>query len=290
MQNSTEKEVGIGIGIGIGIGLDYWMKWQVPVCAFIIVVPACVSIYLIKNKTRIPEAQNSSELLWVPSWRKLSPKCLLFYRALAFLIMAFLLFQMILFSGLFAFYFYTQWTFTLVMVYFGIGTIISAQGCFKSSNKAHQGAGLLGTLMQVIYQTSAAASVLTDLVFWVILVPMMAGKQFELTLLIGCIHSLNAVFLLIDSLLNALPFQWFGFNYFILYSVIYVTFQWILHASGSNWWPYPFLELATPTAPLWYLGLAVVHVPCYAVYLWFVRGKNWMFSKLFQQAFVTRSL
>uniref|UniRef100_A0A803M7A7 Uncharacterized protein n=1 Tax=Chenopodium quinoa TaxID=63459 RepID=A0A803M7A7_CHEQI len=210
-----------------------------------------------------------------------------------------------------------------------IGTIISAQGCFMSaekgpatsagkdkflkndsdgnesaaalgsnkgegsntlqnhdSNDEAGGVGFLGSLMLIVYQISAGASMLTDLVFWCILVPMMAGKQFELTLLIGFIHSLNAVFLVIDSLLNALPFQWFGFTYFILWSVTYITFQWILHACGFTWWPYPFLELSTPWAPLWYLGMAVIHVPCYAVYIMLVKAKNSIFSKLFPRAFV----
>ncbi|XP_056684579.1 uncharacterized protein [Spinacia oleracea] len=114
----------------------------------------------------------------------------------------------------------------------------------------------------------------------------MAGKQFELTLLIGFIHSLNAVFLVIDSLLNAIPFKWFGFLYFILWSTAYTTFQWIIHACGVTWWPYPFLDLSTPWAPLWYFALAVVHVPCYAVYIMLVKGKDSIFSKLFPRAFV----
>ncbi|KNA07747.1 hypothetical protein SOVF_169080, partial [Spinacia oleracea] len=112
--------------------------------------------------------------------------------------------------------------------------------------------------------TSAGASVLTDLVFWCVLVPTMAGKQFELTL----------------------PFKWFGFLYFILWSTAYTTFQWIIHACGVTWWPYPFLDLSTPWAPLWYFALAVVHVPCYAVYIMLVKGKDSIFSKLFPRAFV----
>ncbi|XP_021768644.1 uncharacterized protein LOC110732964 [Chenopodium quinoa] len=313
------------------MSVDYWMKWQVPICGLIIVIPAAVANNLIKKRIRNgeDETHKSKLILWVPCWRNLNPKWLLLYRASAFITMAYLLYQMILFSGLFAFYFYTQWTFALVMVYFAIGTIISAQGCFMSaekgpatsagkdkflkndsdgnesaaalgsnkgegsntlqnhdSNDEAGGVGFLGSLMLIVYQISAGASMLTDLVFWCILVPMMAGKQFELTLLIGFIHSLNAVFLVIDSLLNALPFQWFGFTYFILWSVTYITFQWILHACGFTWWPYPFLELSTPWAPLWYLGMAVIHVPCYAVYIMLVKAKNSIFSKLFPRAFV----
>lgn len=311
-------------------GLGYFLKWQTPVCALIIVIPAAVAATLIKKRFRSsPEPLNFNHL-WIPCWRKLHPRWLLLYRTLAFLTMAWLLYQIVLFSGLFAFYFYTQWTFALVMLYFVLGIIVSAQGCLKSSEKSHieteendtflkdglenrksaatsqttersgtnlhnkhssgdelsQKVGFLGHLMHIVYQTSAGASVLTDLVFWTILVPMMAGKQFQLTLVIGSIHSVNAIFLAIDSLLNALSFEWFGFTYFVLWSATYVTFQWILHSCGFTWWPYPFLELATPWAPLWYLALALIHIPCYGVYILLVKAKDAMFSKLFPQSFV----
>ncbi|CAI9292956.1 unnamed protein product [Lactuca saligna] len=53
-------------------------------------------------------------------------------------------------------------------------------------------------------QTCAGAVVLTDLVFWCLLLPFQSGDGFKLTLLIGCMHSLNVVFLLLDSALNNL--------------------------------------------------------------------------------------
>ncbi|KAK9723692.1 hypothetical protein RND81_05G018300 [Saponaria officinalis] len=306
-------------GVDVGVGLDYWLKWHVPVCGLIMIIPALVALKLI-NSSSSSSSSSSLNDLWVPCWRNLSPRWLLLYRASAFVTMAFLLYQMVLFAGLFAFYFYTQWTFALVMLYFALGTIISARGCFMSSDKmqtastekdnllrnglqanthnnnnlpktinvceADQGAGFLGSAFLIVYQMSAGASILTDLVFWCILMPMMSGKEFELTLVIGCIHSLNAVFLIIDSLLNALPFRWFGFNYFIIWTVTYAIFQWVLHACGFTWWPYPFLELATPWAPLWYLAIALIHIPCYGLYILIVKAKNAIFSKLFPRVFL----
>lgn len=32
------------------------------------------------------------------------------------------------------------------------------------------------------------------------------------------------------------PFPWFRMAYFVLWSSIYVAFQWILHACGFSWW------------------------------------------------------
>jgi len=204
----------------------------------------------------------------------------------------------------------------LVMVYFALGTVISAAGCWTYSNKplpnneesdgfikkdlgdsSHTTtttskhydleAGFWGHLMQAIYQTSAGASILTDIVFWCILVPFLLDENFQLTQLIGWMHSINAVFLLIDSAFNSLPFPWYRLAYFVVWSVVYVLFHWLLHAFGlTNWWPYPFLDLSTPWAPLWYLGLALVHIPCYGLYVLLIKAKNSIFSTMFPHTFL----
>ncbi|XP_059659334.1 uncharacterized protein LOC132306110 isoform X1 [Cornus florida] len=297
-----------------GVGLEYWLQWHVLVCALIFVVPAVVALILIKKK-REPL---SSVHLWVPCWRNLNPLWLLFYRAFAFTSMAFLLFQTVSVYGVSVFYFYTQWSFALVMVYFAVGTAISVRGCWRNSyskktlpkngesdefmkkdlgdsiklqsyykqEDCDHKAGFWEYLMQAIYQTSAGAAILTDIVFWCILVPFLLGENFHLTLLIGCMHSLNAVFLLIDSAINSLPFPWYRLTYFVLWSVVYVIFHWLLHAFGfTNWWPYPFLDLSSPWAPLWYLGLGLVHIPCYGLYVLLMRAKNSIFSRMFPSAF-----
>lgn len=52
-------------------------------------------------------------------------------------------------------------------------------------------------------------------------------------------------------------------------------------------WPYPFLELNTPWAPLWYFGMALVHIPCYGLYELLIKAKDQIFSRLFPQAFLS---
>ncbi|XP_059659335.1 uncharacterized protein LOC132306110 isoform X2 [Cornus florida] len=166
-----------------------------------------------------------------------------------------------------------------------LGDSIKLQSYYKQEDCDHK-AGFWEYLMQAIYQTSAGAAILTDIVFWCILVPFLLGENFHLTLLIGCMHSLNAVFLLIDSAINSLPFPWYRLTYFVLWSVVYVIFHWLLHAFGfTNWWPYPFLDLSSPWAPLWYLGLGLVHIPCYGLYVLLMRAKNSIFSRMFPSAF-----
>ncbi|KAG6436708.1 hypothetical protein SASPL_101610 [Salvia splendens] len=51
-------------------------------------------------------------------------------------------------------------------------------------------------------------------------------------------------------------------------------------------WPYPFLDLSTPWAPLWYLALALVHIPFYGLYVWLTKAKHKAFSTWFPNAFM----
>ncbi|GMN52230.1 hypothetical protein TIFTF001_021364 [Ficus carica] len=297
-------------------GLEYWLQWQVPLCAVIIVIPAVVALNYIRNDNKNNARTLRSFDLWNSCWRNLNPFWLLLYRAFAFACLTSLLYNMFAVTGAFIFFFYTQWTFALVTFYFAVATLVSAYGCWMSTKKIssedgvstykeeefkdkiklqsphaqkeiHQKAGFLGSLMQAVYQTCAGASVLTDLVFWCLLVPLLANVQFKLTLLIGSLHTMNVVFLIGDTALNGLPFTWYGFAFFAVWSCLYIIFQWIVQACGfMTWWPYPFLELGTPLAPLWYFGMALFHIPCYAIYAMIVSVKNSFLPRLFPRAFV----
>ncbi|XP_027100115.1 uncharacterized protein [Coffea arabica] len=323
----------------------YWLRWQVFVCALIFLLPALLSMILIiksRSTTRTPPPPSQQQRghrastyrqLWLPCWTTLHPTWLLYYRALAFLTMTFFLYQIVRAFGFFIFFFYTQWTFALVAVYFALATIISAHGCWihsktpfaqsgdkdkllkknleeESKNdeyvsstsimnqddggfiKCHaqvpidQQPGFWGVLMQCIYYTCAGAVMLTDIVFWCLLLPFMSGEHFQLTMLMACMHSVNAVFLILDSTLNSLPFSWFGFVYFVLWSSSYVVFQWALHVCCITWWPYPFLDLSNAWAPIWYLALALVHVPCYGSYVLLAKGKDSIFSRMFPHTYL----
>ncbi|KAF6172225.1 hypothetical protein GIB67_024847, partial [Kingdonia uniflora] len=179
-----------------------------------------------------------------------------------------------------------------------LGSIISAHGCWEYSNsivavnneeEIEKRAGFWGYMMQTLYQTCAGAVFLTDIVFWCIIVPFIKIKRLQLSVLMGCSHTFNAVFLLLDTSLNSLPFPWFRLSYFVLWSCLYVIFQWVIHACGFSWWPYPFLELSTPWAPLWYVCLALIHLPCYSLYALIVKAKNSFFSRWFPLAYVRAS-
>ncbi|XP_039127626.1 uncharacterized protein LOC120263720 isoform X1 [Dioscorea cayenensis subsp. rotundata] len=268
--------------------------------------------------------------LWLSCWTGVNPAWLLMLRIIFPLIMiSIILWDMQTYDWTIMVY-YTEWTFTLVIIYFVIGACISAHGCWIYSKYHHpdneetngflngnveehssvtltyrtkqnrnmtklqkyleqedkdQRAGFWGYAMQVIYQTSAGAVVLTDVVFWGLLVPLLS-EHFKVNLIMASMHSVNAIFLLIDTALNSMSFPWFRMAYFILWSCAYVSFQWILHACGFTWWPYPFLELDTPWAPLWYLCMALVHIPCYGFFVLVVKAKNSFLSKFFPNAYI----
>ncbi|KAL3648149.1 hypothetical protein CASFOL_009117 [Castilleja foliolosa] len=280
--------------------LGYWLQWQVPVCALIFILPTATAIRLLRKRTG--DVIDPADL-WVPCWRNLHPRWLLIYRAFSFLAMSLFLYQTVADFGFFVFFFYTQWTFALVMVYFALATIVSIRRCerkpiqngeqdkflnreSKEETIIEQQLGFLENLMQIVYQVCAGAVVLTDVVFWCLLLPFMTGENFQLTLIIGIMHSVNAVFLIIETTLNRLPFTWFGIVYFVMWSGAYVVFQWVLHACCFTWWPYPFLDLSTPLAPLWYLALALVHIPCYGLYVLLTKAKHVSLPRMFPNAFV----
>lgn len=112
---------------------------------------------------------------------------------------------------------------------------------------------------------SAGAVVLTDSVFWLILYPSLLANAYRLNFMIVCKHSVNAALLLGDAILNRLRFPFFRMAYFVLWTCTFVLFQWIIHACVSMRWPYPFLDLSSPYAPLWYIGISLLAFPCYGI-------------------------
>ncbi|KAI4329825.1 hypothetical protein MLD38_028168 [Melastoma candidum] len=233
--------------------------------------------------------------------------------------------------GYSVFMYYTEWTFGLVMIYFAVGSVVSAYGCWLyyfpspyletiangfsrqdmedgangptityreeeingaklmqlyTQKQILERAGFWGYLMQIVFQAAAGAVVFTDIIFWCLIVPFLSTVRLGLNPLMGCMHTMNAFFMLLDTSLNSLSFPWFRISYFVLWTAIYVIVQWVIHACGYTSWPYPFLVLSTPWAPLWYFCLAVISLPCYVIYALIVRAKYNLFPKWFHQSFV----
>ncbi|CAL5327271.1 unnamed protein product [Camellia sinensis] len=322
---------------------SYWLNWRFLLCAIWVLISMVFATILIftyerrhnsKHGRRETEEEPAAGILyedevWKPCLKGIHPVWLLGFRVFAFFVLLILLILNIVVNGGDIFYFYTQWTFTLITIYFGLGSLLSMYGCYRYHKKvsgdrihtedfdAEQGnnttpknlensnasngkklspgpnqerevrqtAGFWGYMFQIIFQMNAGAVILTDCVFWIIIVPILELKDYNLNFLIISMHTTNAVFLLGDTALNSLRFPWFRISYFILWTSFYVVFQWIVHASVSLWWPYPFLDLSSPFSPLWYALVALMHIPCYGIFMLVMKMKYFLFSKWFPQSY-----
>ncbi|GER48752.1 sterol 4-alpha-methyl-oxidase 2-2, partial [Striga asiatica] len=283
---------------------SYWLNWKFLVCATWVLIATVFSALLIwrhegSRKQSSGESQHEAagclyeDEVWSTCSKSVHPIWLLAYRIIAFCaLLALLLVDIVTLGAI-------QWTFTLVTIYFGVGSFLSIRGCLhyyregkvkmdcqtcteskngsyvppslvesavgpsQSEGSSHCGepnirtfASSLGYALQIIFQMCAGSVVLTDSVFWVVLYPYIAARR--LNFLIVSKHSLNAVFLLGDAILNHLSlktlfrllldlefeinginkflqrFPFFRIAYFVLWTCIYVIFQWIVALSFSG--------------------------------------------------------
>ncbi|GMQ10091.1 LOW QUALITY PROTEIN: hypothetical protein CsSME_00053232 [Camellia sinensis var. sinensis] len=244
---------------------SYWLNWRVMLCIIWVLLSLIITSLLIskyegprKSRHRNRESQEEpagllyEDEVWKPCLKGIHPAWLLAFRVAAFFVLLSLLIANAAVDGGEIFYFYTQTEDFDVEQ--GTNSNESNGEKHSESNQEHrvrQTAGFWGYIFQIVFQMNAGAVMLTDCVFWFIIVPFLAIKDYDLNFLIINMHTINAVFLLGDTALNCLRFPWFRIAYFFLWTAVYVMFQWIVHACVSLWWPYPFLDLSSTFAPLW---------------------------------------
>ncbi|XP_057774558.1 uncharacterized protein LOC130993623 isoform X2 [Salvia miltiorrhiza] len=307
---------------------SYWLNWRFLVCAVWVVVAMVLAAFLIwRHEGRREDEHEAAGCLygdevWGTCSKSIHPIWLLAYRLLAFSALLALLLANLITSGSVKYYFYTEWTFTLVTFYFGLGSSLSIHGSLRCrhevepdrdsyiSTSAEHGsyvppqlgehedmpsqtrssncrdepncrtaASIFGYILQIVFQMSAGAVMLTDSVFWLVLYPSLIARGYRLSFLIVCKHSVNAIFLLGDAILNRLRFPFFRMAYFVLWTCMFVLFQWIIHVCVSIRWPYPFMDLSSPYAPLWYLGIGLLAFLCYGICFFIFRVKQCYLSR-----------
>ncbi|CAF1920379.1 hypothetical protein YC2023_019748 [Brassica napus] len=304
---------------------DYWFNWRVLLCAVWVLTPMVVALFVIwkyedssvetqrEDVNDVGDSEDNVVLCvddaWRPCFEKIHPGWLLGFRILALCFLLATNIARLALRGWRIYYYYTQWTYTLIAIYFGMGSLLSVYGCFQHKkqlstrltadqvgNDAESGLRLplngekmvllekskaSGSktlrssvhLFQIIFQMSAGAAVLTDSIYWTVIFPFLSLQDYEMGFMTVNLHTSNLFLLVCDTILNRLRFPLFRFAYFILWTGIFVIFQWTLHLFVSVGWPYPFLDLSLPMAPVWYLLVALLHLPSYGLYALFVRIK-----------------
>uniref|UniRef100_A0A7N0ZZB4 Uncharacterized protein n=1 Tax=Kalanchoe fedtschenkoi TaxID=63787 RepID=A0A7N0ZZB4_KALFE len=318
--------------------LSYWLNWRVFACAILVLV-ALHSIWKYEGRRNNPKSVEEevgeevsgvlyAEEAWRPCLKQIHPAWLLAFRIVALCLLLATLIAKLCLSGAKIFFYYTQWTFTLLIVYFGFGSVLSIYGCFqhyeinkdcvnrredldpekgpylplsygraKSISGMKKGADLIGKdsfvrtagtwgyVFQILFQVNGGAVMLTDSVYWTVIFPFLTIKDYDLGFMTINLHSLNAVLLLGDTALNSMRFPLFRISYFILWTGAFMIFQWIIHACVSIWWPYPFLDLSSRSAPLWYMLVGLMQIPCYGIFVLLVKLKHHVQGKLFPSSY-----
>lgn len=316
---------------------SYWLNWRFLLCALYILGVMVFGSFLIwkfEGRKKVDSERREHGLIpvgvlyrdevWKTCLKSIHPVFLLAFRIFAFILLLAVIAGNTIVDGIGIFFFYTQWTFALTTIYFGLASAFSIYGCwydhggachFKATSQnmdAEQGsnvapmpggsantsllkglnnredvhvhhiAGFMGYLLQVMYQVVAGAVLLTDVVFWLVIYPFLTGKDYRLAFFDVTMHSVNFL-ILGDAILNCMRFPMFRIAYFILYTGVFVICQWIIHACVSLSWPYPFMDLSPPYAPIWYAAVGLLHIPCFGVFALIVKLKHLWLSRSFSE-------
>ncbi|KAG9152308.1 hypothetical protein Leryth_025252 [Lithospermum erythrorhizon] len=300
-----ESQLGIGLlATEDSTTLSYWLNWRVFICA------------LWERSSRL-----NDDDAWKPCLKEIHPIWLMSFRIVALCLLLVAVSFDIALHGLELFHYYTQWTLTLFGSVISINGCIKHHKTSSGSNdrlvlgeeqglsvhlihggnvndtqritvECKQGKNVVPGYasswiysFQVLFQMTAGAVMITDLVYWSVMFPFLTIRDYELNSLTVISHSLNGILLLGDTALNSLKFPWFRISYFILLTGAYVVFEWSTHACTNLWWPYPFLDLSVSYAPLWYLLVLCLHFPCYGIFAVLVKTKEYLLSRWFPESY-----
>uniref|UniRef100_K3WMT7 Uncharacterized protein n=1 Tax=Globisporangium ultimum (strain ATCC 200006 / CBS 805.95 / DAOM BR144) TaxID=431595 RepID=K3WMT7_GLOUD len=272
-------------------------SWETLVCAVEIVAALGVSLWLLYRRDRIlaassPRSANAEILPLTQPRSFLSVDGLLYFRVATVLFYVVVQVYDMFRTRMLCMIFYTSWNFIAQGVYFAIAAWQTFQVHKQQARITRHGytelldesTGFLRdpasptspalpyrlrrggrpTRLELVLDVCLATSILISVVVWTILYPYAVKMHYPEKILNWVSysqHGINLVILQIDFLstqhrasLHALPLL-------IAWPSVYSVFTWILHGTiAKGFWPYPFLEVDTLWAPLWYGGLLFAHL------------------------------
>jgi hypothetical protein len=150
---------------------------------------------------------------------------------------------------------FTVWSWTMIGIYFGIVSVCSAM---KISSPDWTVPLPLLQLTWVLFEVQFSVSILITVVVTYVLIP--GGKArglpvknfFQITPLL--MHNANVIFMLVESILNDIPFKMNHIPFAFLYGMMYVAFSWFWFQYKGVFY-YFFLDYGRPWAVLMYTGV-----------------------------------
>lgn len=120
---------------------SYWLTWRFLILGSGLLVIAGISVLIIWKFEGSPKSGNQErdskkkrvgdlykDEAWTPCHKAIHPAWLLAYRLLAFIFLLSMLASDVFLNSTDIFFFYTQWTFSSVTLYFGLGSFLSIHG------------------------------------------------------------------------------------------------------------------------------------------------------------------
>ncbi|GLE00370.1 hypothetical protein PINS_up009127 [Pythium insidiosum] len=193
--------------------------------------------------------------------------------------------------------FYTSWNFILQGSYFAVAStrthtlwkhnmerpaayvsLLDDTTGFQRANVLNRATRRGWLRLDLILDVCLSVSLLIGVVVWTILYPyakQIGHPEVLLNWVSYCQHGVNIVLLQIDFVATHHSVSVDALPLIIAWPTAYCLFAWIIHGTITHgFWPYPFLRLDTPWAPVWYGGLLVAHLCVFVLMLYLTRLKQ----------------
>ncbi|OQR89787.1 hypothetical protein THRCLA_09581 [Thraustotheca clavata] len=149
--------------------------------------------------------------------------------------------------------YYTIWNFILQMIYY----IWAIKYQYTTAQSRYEPVTTTKEILylNMLFDVCFSNSILVDIVFWAFLYyPGMSWYGYVE-------HGGNTIAFFVEFMCNHFLISRKSWFFTIFFAAIYSTFVWISYATWlDHEWPYFFLSMDTPYAPLWHFGIFGGHV------------------------------